>query len=178
MPNVPEVVVPSLTEVIAQIEAAEAAAEASESAATEAKTEKEAAEAATLASEEQATAAAKSAEEAEEGGYPAGKEAAETITVIASEPEVGAEGETAFGEPGMVHSIKAVFTGDGEKTAWKVKHELGTVVTSTTFHSESSELPGTQTLVKESKRLSSNEIEVVLETAPAEGETFWLIVTG
>ena len=171
MPNVPEFYVATTAEGLVAAEEAIAAAAV-------AKEESEAAEAARAVSEAEAMSAVKAAEEAEEGGYPAGKEAAEAITVIAGEPEKGEEGTVEFGEPGVVHSIKAVFVGDGEKTAWKVKHGLETVVTSTTFHSESSELPGIQTLVKESKRLSAEEIEVVLETAPAEGETFWLIVQG
>ncbi len=179
MPNVPEVVTPSLAEVLAVLISAEEAAEASAESAAAAKTEKEAAEAAVIATEEEATAAAKSAEEAEEGGYPAGKEAAETITVLATEPEVGAEKSVALGEPGVVHSVKAVFVGDGAKVKWKVKHELGTLVTSTTFHSQNvEEEPGIQTLVKESITISANEIEVVLGTAPAAKETFWLIVQG
>ncbi len=134
--------------------------------------------AAAEAAEASAVAAAASAEQAEEGGYPAGKEAAEVVVEPASEPEKGAEKSVELGAPGVVHSIKAVFVGDGAKTSWKVKHELGTLITSTTFHSEAAELPSIQTLVKESKVVSANEIEVVLTTAPAAKATFWLIVQG
>ncbi len=172
MPNVPELVSPSVTELTVVVEEAVTAAAI-------AKEEAENAETARATSEAEANSAAESAQSAEEGGYPAGKEAAETITVLATEPEAGAEKSVEFGEPGIVHSVKAVFVGDAAKTAWKVKHELGTLVTSTTFHSENEEEePGIQTLVKESKTISANEIEVVLNTAPAAKETFWLIVTG
>ncbi len=170
MPNVPEVI--DLTAEQAALSAAEAIA-----AATAAIEESEKAENARAVAEAEAASATEAAQSAEEGGYPAGKEAAEVVVEPATEPVAGAQKSVTLGEPGVVHSVKVVFVGDASKTKWKVEHKLKTKSVSAVFHTDETG-PGIQTLVSLVKVISEEEIEVTLTKAPGAGTPFWLIVQG
>ncbi len=170
MPNVPEFVA------LTSEQAAESAAEAI-AAATAAQEESEKAETARAVAEAEAASATEAAQTAEEGGYPAGKEAAEVVVEPATEAVAGAEKSVVLGEPGVVHSVRVVFVGDGSKVKWKVEHKLKAKAVTATFHTDETG-PGIQTLVNQVKVVSEEEIEVTLTKAPGAGIPFWLTVQG
>ncbi len=101
----------------------------------------------------------------------------EETVVSPTAPTAGAEKSVAFGEPGVIHGINAVFVGDGSKTKWAVIHGLESKSVTAAFHTDETG-PGIQTLVTLVKVLNEEEIEVTLSKAPAAEAKFWITVRG
>ncbi len=101
----------------------------------------------------------------------------------ASLPTAGAEKSVTLGTTGITRSVKAAAVGDGSKTKFVIKHELGTEtlhVTATREEGTEGETtkPGPYVLVKEFFAKGANEVEVVFGSAPAKKEVYWVQIAG